>query len=284
MLNPDGAQRFQRENAFGIDLNRDARRLATPEARALKSLRDRLEPAFGFNLHDQGVRRIAGEHGQQVAIALLAPAADEAKSYGEARSRARLVAATIARVLAQQVPGRVAKWDDTFEPRAFGDLMQQWGTSTVLIESGGLPDDPEKQGVRTLNVVALLTALDAIANGSYQAADPKAYEQLPFNLGVEFDLLLLGGRLVNGDRDPIRADIALSYDDPVAGRELRVEAVGDLNRADATDSLDITGLFVHPSPGWEGPSGGVPGIRLGHRAAFTVRRGNSPESEVVYEF
>ncbi len=284
MLNPDGAQRFARENALGIDVNRDARRLVTPEARALKGLRDRLEADFGFNLHDQGVRRTAGPTGLQVAIALLAPAADEEKSYGPTRTRARLVAATIAEVLNQQVPGRLAKWDDSFEPRAFGDLMQQWGTSTVLIESGGLPDDPEKQAVRTLNVVALLTAFDAIASGRYETADPEVYEQLPFNLGVEYDLLLAGGRIVTGTGDPMTADIALVYDDPVAGREIRLEAVGDLNRAEAMDTLDITGLYVHPEPGSTATSQGVPGIRLGHRAAFTVRRGTSPESDVVYEF
>ncbi|MEO7520318.1 MAG: M14 family zinc carboxypeptidase, partial [Gemmatimonas sp.] len=33
MLNPDGAERFQRENAAGVDINRDARLLSTPEAR-----------------------------------------------------------------------------------------------------------------------------------------------------------------------------------------------------------------------------------------------------------
>src|SRR5262245_22534344 len=46
MLNPDGAERFQRENAVGIDVNRDARRLSTPEARALKGLHDRFKPDF----------------------------------------------------------------------------------------------------------------------------------------------------------------------------------------------------------------------------------------------
>jgi hypothetical protein len=86
MLNPDGAELFQRENAAGIDINRDARSLSTPEARALKSLRDSIRPHFGFNLHDQNARTLTGGAGSQVAIALLAPAADEGRTWGPARS------------------------------------------------------------------------------------------------------------------------------------------------------------------------------------------------------
>src|SRR5688572_15045952 len=118
MLNPDGAERYQRHNAAGMDINRDARTLATPEARALKALRDRLQPAFGFNLHDQNARTRVGRNGLQAAIALLAPAADEERSYGPARSRARLVAAGIALGLAGEIPDRVARYDDAFNPRA----------------------------------------------------------------------------------------------------------------------------------------------------------------------
>ena len=60
MLNPDGAARFQRHNAAGIDVNRVARRLATPEGRALKAVHDRMRPEFGFNLHDQSPRFRSG--------------------------------------------------------------------------------------------------------------------------------------------------------------------------------------------------------------------------------
>ena len=40
MLNPDGAARFQRRTAMDIDMNRDAVRLQSPEARILKNKRD----------------------------------------------------------------------------------------------------------------------------------------------------------------------------------------------------------------------------------------------------
>src|SRR5204862_544126 len=63
MLNPDGAERYERRNAQGIDINRDALNLATPEGRLLKAIRDRHQPELGFNLHDQNRRATVGEAG-----------------------------------------------------------------------------------------------------------------------------------------------------------------------------------------------------------------------------
>ena len=51
MLNPDGADLFQRRNLLGIDINRDALRLQSPESKTLKRVRDSLNADFGFNLH-----------------------------------------------------------------------------------------------------------------------------------------------------------------------------------------------------------------------------------------
>lgn len=61
MLNPDGAELFVRRNAQQIDINRDAIYLQSPEARILKSVRDSLQPDFGFNLHDQHKYHAAGD-------------------------------------------------------------------------------------------------------------------------------------------------------------------------------------------------------------------------------
>ena len=281
MLNPDGAELFQRENAAGIDINRDARQLATPEARTLKALRDRIRPDFGFNLHDQSARVLAGPQGKQVAIALLAPPFSGDRSYNEVRSRARLVASVIARTLGAEIPGRIARYDDTFNPRAFGDLMQQWGTSTVLIESGALPDDPEKQRLRALNVAALLAALDAIATGSYRAVDPDAYESLPGNRGGVSDVLVVGGQLVVAGSPPVRADVAITYDDALARTGAKVRDVGDLREVVAIDTVDASGLFLHPqTPSLTTQGGGV-WLRIGSEAMIDIRRGADPSSERV---
>lgn len=281
MLNPDGAEVFERENAAGIDINRDARRLSTPEGQALKAIRDSLRPRFGFNLHDQSARTRAGRTGPQTAIALSAPPLDEKGSYDDVRSRARLVAAAMAGSLSLEIPGRVAKYDDSFNPRAFGDLTQQWGTSAILVESGALPDDPEKQRLRAINFALLLGALDAIAARAYETADPSVYDSLPYNAGGASDLLIMGGRLALPGRSPMTADIAINFDNPVARTGGRIREVGDLGGAVGVDTLDAAGLFLHLDPAalTAGPDGAR--LKIGAPAAITVRRGERPDSELV---
>ena len=106
MLNPDGAQRRQRRNAQGLDVNRDALQQQSPEGRLLKVLRDRLRPAIGFNLHNQSWRTSTGTPPRPAAISLLAVAYDEARSENEGR---RL---TKRRVRRGQGRGRAARARD----------------------------------------------------------------------------------------------------------------------------------------------------------------------------
>ena len=273
MLNPDGAERFQRENAVGIDVNRDARRLSTPEARALKAVHEKLKPDFGFNLHDQNARTRVGRTGPQAAIALLAPAADSARSWPPLRARARLIAAALARDFDSQVPGRVSKYDDAFNPRAFGDLMGVWGTSTILIESGAMPNDPDKQGLRRLNTAAIIRTLDAIATRAYEQSDPSDYEKLQYNTSGAFDLLVRGGRIVLPGLEPVVADVAINFEDAVARTGGRVRDVGDLAGVVAVDTLDATGAFLHARPEALTSNGPRGYLTVGSRAALDIRAG-----------
>lgn len=281
MLNPDGAQVFQRRNAAGIDINRDARRLSTPEARALKAERDRLQPDFGFNLHDQNARTRVGPQGKQAAIALEVPAYSDDGAYNDVRTRGRLVAATLADMFRSQIPGRVAKYDETFNPRAFGDNMQKWGVSTVLIESGALPDDPEKQKLRMLNAAAILGVLDAIATGSYANADPASYESLETNEGGAHNILVMGGKLVLPGEEPMLIDLAIDYDDAVAHRGPRLRDAGDLAEEVAIDTVDASGLFIHPKGASLARSSAGARLVLGAPASFDIRRGPEASSTLV---
>lgn len=281
MLNPDGAELFQRENAIGVDVNRDAARLASPEARALKAVRDSIRPRFGFNLHDQGARILSDKSGKQVGIALLAPASNERNDFTGARINARLLAAQLYTLIDSEIPGRVARYDENFNPRAFGDLMQAWGTSTVLIESGALPDDPQKQKLRAINVIAVLSALEAIGSERYLAADARIYDGMQINDRSAVDLLVRGAQIVLPGAEPLRVDLALNFEDPLNKLRPRVREVGDLSLVAAFDTLDASGLFLHPDATMLTELAGNRWMRIGANASFSLRRSRDPASEVV---
>ena len=213
MLNPDGAERFTRRTAQLIDLNRDALALETPEARILKDTRSKYQPEYGFNLHDQDTRMTVGTTKKITAIALLTPSTDESHSDNPVRVRAKKTASVFADVLNLFVPGYLAKWDDTFEPRAFGDNIQKWGTSTVLVESGGWKGDPNKFFIRKLNCVALLTTLNAIATGENEHINTGVYEQIPFNMKLGCDYIIRNALLqTNNQAAPIRVDVGINFE------------------------------------------------------------------------
>ncbi len=210
MLNPDGAERFQRRTAQGIDMNRDALALRTPEARILLELQKELKPAFGFNLHDQELSTI-GNTKTLTAIAVLAPAYNEAKDDNPVRLNAKYLSAFFTETMKLFVPGAIARYDDGYEPRAFGDTMQRLGTGTMLVESGHAMNDPEKWSIRKLNAVGILTSLYAIASGEYRQAELSSYTSLPTNGKRAYDVIIRNASVkhLNGTVTPV--DVAISY-------------------------------------------------------------------------
>ena len=188
MLNPDGAEVFTRRNALGIDINRDALRLQSPEGQTLKRLRDSLDADFGFNLHDQSTYYNAERTEKPATISYLATAYNYEKDINEVRANAMKVIVYMNEIIQNYAPGQVGRYSDDFEPRAFGDNIAKWGTSLILIESGGYPGDPEKQEIRKLNYVSILSALYTIANESFKNIPIEDYEKIPRNDRKLFDL------------------------------------------------------------------------------------------------
>jgi hypothetical protein len=242
MLNPDGAERFTRCTAQMIDMNRDALALVTPEAKILKRTRDKYQPEYGFNLHDQEPRYTVGTTQKITAVALLAPAADESRGDNPVRLRAKRVASTLAQVLNLFIPENLAKWDDTFYPNAFGDNIQKWGTSTVLIESGGWRGDPNKFFIRKLNCIGLLATLFSIAVGESNKVDVAMYEQIPFNTKLGCDYIIRNAALkANGQVAPIRVDVGINFDKRINTVTGQIEEfativeIGDLNEFTALE-------------------------------------------------
>ena len=127
--------------------------------------------------------------------------------------------------------------------------MASWGASTILIESGAMPNDPDKQGLRRLNTAAIIHTLDVIATKAYEQADPNDYEKLQYNMGGAYDLLVRGGSVVVPGMTPVLLDVAINFEDAVARKGGRVREIGDLAGVVAVDTLDATGCVPARSSG-----------------------------------
>jgi hypothetical protein len=254
MLNPDGQERFQRRNAQFIDINRDARDLATAEGRLLKKLRDEWQPEIGFNLHNQNSLTTVGRSRNQATISLLAVSGNpEGKFSIEGQRNKRLCAVMIA-ALGNLIKGHIARYEDDYNPRAFGDRMSEWGTSTILIETGALHSKDEMFLIK-LNFVAYLSAFYALVSGSEKQADAAVYDKLTFNdSDVLFNYIFRDGEIVERAAPvptPYKADIAANASRRRHGEEqpVTVQEVGDLDNFFGLEEFDISKYYVVPMDG-----------------------------------
>ncbi|TXB62587.1 M14 family zinc carboxypeptidase [Phaeodactylibacter luteus] len=252
MLNPDGAAKYARRNALGIDLNRDALRLQSPESVILKAARERTQAAWGFNLHDKNRYYAAGSQPKTAAVSFLAPAFNPEKDINEGRGNAMQLIVLMDEVLQGYIPDQVGRYDDTFEPRAFGDNIQKWGTNTILIESGGLKGDREKQYLRQLHFTILLTAMQAIATDGYEEWPLAGYEDIPFNDGGAFHDLLIRGAAWEHEGQTYTIDLAFRQREVGYGdyrsfyHRGSITDLGDLSTYHGYQELEATGLQVRP--------------------------------------
>lgn len=241
MVNPDGAAIFTRRNAQQIDINRDYLQLKSPEARVLKSCRDKFKPEFGFNLHDQNTLWSVSGQNQPATLSYLAPAFDSKLSINSVRENAMLVIAEMFKTVSPYLPYQIGLFDDEYEPRAFGDNFQKADTSTILIEAGGMKDDDEKQKIREYYFLSVLTGLTSIANKNYQNQAIDNYLKIPKNSKQIFHILIKN-LIVN----ELELSVGINYNEKVhddfcnTEKIYSIEDIGDLSTFNAYEIFDAT--------------------------------------------
>jgi hypothetical protein len=239
-----------------VDLNRDAVRQQMPEARILKNTFDSLKAEFGFNLHDQSTGYSAGNTFKSAALSFLAPSVNSEKSIDAVREKAMKLTAELYRILSGFIPGHIAKYSDDFEPRAFGDNFQKWGTSTILIESGGWKDDPEKQFIRKLNFIALVCSFKSISERNYLNESPETYESIPNNEEWLMDLIIRNLKFKSKGNE-ILIDIGINREEINIdnGKSFYyssyVEDIGDLSVFFGYEDYDFSGMELVPGKTYE---------------------------------
>jgi hypothetical protein len=246
-LNADGAERWQRETALGIDMNRDATKQNSVEAQILSAWADEIKPSFAFNLHDQNRLYSVGNSPEQTHIAFLATTGDDEGTWTPSRLRAGQICNRMLSQIQPIIPGKIAKWTDEYESRAFGDTFSSRGYGLVLLESGGAGWDLEKHSLRKLNACLLIDAFCAIADESYASESIANYEALPTNERSIVDIKITDAPLSSN----VRADVLFNLvETPMTDGNIHyswvVENIGDMSPFYGLTEID--GKDLHLSP------------------------------------
>ncbi len=232
MLNPDGAERNIRYNALGIDINRDAQTLISPEALILEREFEKFKPHFALNLHDQDCGYSVGNTKEPVWLSFLATVGDEKKKETSARKKSMSVIGATVKQLRKSGIKNIARYNDDFEPRAFGDNFVKKRTAVILIEAGCASKDKNKLFERKIFFYALLLVLGNISDFQLSDENISAYKNLPENKELFIDLIIDNIKLQNGKA----AQIGI--------RNGKIEAIGDLSIFGSYERINAQNNFL----------------------------------------
>lgn len=188
ILNPDGAELYTRENANNVDLNRDAQNVSQGESLILLDVFNSINPDFCLNLHDQ--RTIYSLPNEQPAtISFLAPSADAKRTVTSARRIAMLTIVRMNNILQSFIPGKIGRYDDSFNINCVGDSFQAKGVPTLLFEAGHFPNDYRREKTREYIFYAFLSFFKLL-NPNQESFSIKDYYRIPENEKKYNDLIL----------------------------------------------------------------------------------------------
>ena len=255
MLNPDGAELYQRRNALNIDINRDAKALQTHEGRLITEWREKLLPLWAFNLHDQDTHYSAGYSDKPACISLLAPAYNRAEDIDDGRRNAMLLLGSAAKLISSFIPGMIARYWSSYSACSFGDHFQSLGTNTLLIESGTYPFEQNKETPRKMNFLFLLGSFELLTTKLHQTESLESYSEIPENRKNFYDLIIDNTR-IKVKNQIISCDIAINRD------EINIQEATDFKvLGEIVDIGDLSNEFAYARYNAEGMEA-LPGLML----------------------
>jgi hypothetical protein len=263
ILNPDGARRYTRLNANGIDLNRDAQNLSQPESKVLRSTFDAFKPDYCFNLHGQRTIFGAGTEGHVATLSFLAPASDVKRSITPERQVAMALISDVNNQMQTEIPRCIGRYDDEFNLNCVGDTFQGLGVPTVLYEAGHFTNDYEREEVRRLLFLSICQGLFSIAKG-FSKASYKGYQEIPENVKNFRDIVIRNAK--STIKDETLSDIVIQYREDLKNGVIQftpiVEAIVKPKTFYAHREIDAEGTLVQSDKKLE--------IQLGHEIDFVL--------------
>ena len=248
ILNPDGAERYTRLNANGVDINRDAQELSQPESKVLRALFMDFKPHYCFNLHGQRTIYNVDATNVSATLSFLAPSQDENCSLTPNRKDAMSVITALDSFLQTDVPNGISRYDDAFNLNCVGDTFQSFGVPTLLYEAGHYPNDYSREVVRRFMFLAIIKGLDCIYKG-VKAENYDAYFNIPENKKMFYDIVIRNAKLSTLTDEA--TDIAIQYKEVLYENEIKfvpvVEAITNLHAYYGHKEIDANFKMVKNS-------------------------------------
>jgi len=244
MLNPDGSAMYTRENANGIDLNRDADALTQPESKALREAFNTFKPDFCYNLHDQRTIYGAGDSGKPATVSFLAPAYNLERDTNAVRYSAMHVIAAMNKELQKYIPQQVGRFDDAFNINCVGDTFQFLNVPTILFEAGHFQGDYAREQTRKFIFIALLAGLQHINENVIVSNEIHDYLHIPQNKINFYDFVYKNIK-INYDSYKIITNFAVQYKEVLIDNQVCFTAyiakIGELEACFGHKEYDANG-------------------------------------------
>ena len=278
LLNPDGLEKFDRRNAQGIDINRDAKTLISPEARILDKFSKQYNFEFALNIHDMELYYTSKPENLQTSLAMLAPECNENGDITPSREKSMKVISEVFLSLESLAKNRIAKYSDKFTPEAFGDTLMERGTSSILLEAGAIFNDKERLFARKVVFLSIVKAVESIATESFKNVSKQIYFQLPENIRYNAFDLIIKNLTVKSKYENYTIDLGIRRIKPTFNPEdftddfqdYRILNIGKLDKFGAINSFDASNYIL---------KGDYSEIFIGRKADFEIS--STQKNEII---
>ena len=243
ILNPDGAAAYTRENANGVDLNRDAFDCTQPESKVLRTVLETFTPDYCFNLHDQ--RTIFGlvESQKPATMSFLTASFNEARIFNSVREKAAAVIVDINNELQKYIPNQIGRFDDSFNINCTGDYFTNRGYPTILFEAGHYANDYSRDEVRKFVFIALKAAISFINENDIVSNNFGDYLNIYQNNKCFYDFIFKNVR-INDNNVEKNIKFAVQYKEVLKGN--RIEFIPEIIQIENLDTF-----FAHQTIDFE---------------------------------
>lgn len=214
ILNPDGSKIWTRENAIGIDINRDFHAEQSYEIKILKNQFKKIKYQLAFNLHDQRSFFSVGKKNFPATLSFLSPSINYQKTLSKTRMCSMGIIASIYKKLYNEIPNQIGRYSDDFYPNSTGDNFQKLEVPTILFEAGHFINDYNRSFTRKYFCFALIYALIYISQESNWNKNYYEYFKIPENSLSFSDIIIFSARFnLNGKK--IITDLSIHYQEKI---------------------------------------------------------------------